>query len=138
MMDIKRITQVVSLLTVVLVVAAMNDCKKVNPQISVKKLPDQTGGMYQISGSGFDGNESVKLEIQNAPLKQPDSWQLGTAAAANGSFSFNSEDFRCASIQDQNQRNQLGGQQVTFVAQGVNSHWSTSATSTAFDILICP
>jgi hypothetical protein len=130
----KTFIQALGLLSL-LVVAG---CKPINVQITVTKLPDQTGGKYSISGTGFSGNESVRLEIQNAPPKQPDTWQLGTASATNGSFSFQTEDFRCAYVADPQTREKLKNQEVRFVATGVTSHYSASAAATANQILICP
>ena len=120
--------------------SACDNVKKVNPQITVTKILDldQTGGRYWIQGTGYDGNEFVSLEIKNAPLKQPSSWHLGSAQAANGNFSFKTEDFRCVYVSDQMKRDQYKNQQLTFVAQGQTSHWSTSAVDTANGVLICP
>jgi hypothetical protein len=117
---------------------AVAGCNPINVHISVTKRPSQTGGKYFISGTGFAGNESVRLEIQHAPLKQPDTWQLGTASAVNGSFSFETEEFRCIFVADEQKRDQLKNQQVTFVATGVTSHYSASAVATANEIIICP
>lgn len=111
----------------------------VNPHITVTKVPDQTGGKYSISGTGFAGNDNlVRLEIQNVPLKQPNTWQLGTAPVANGNFSFQTEDFRCQYVSDSGTRDKLKNQQVTFVATGVTSHYNASAVATANEIFICP
>ncbi len=130
----KTFIQVLGLLSLL----AVAGCKPINVHITVTKLPDQTGGRYSISGTGFAGNELVRLEIQNVPLRQPDTWQLGTASAVNGSFSFQTEDFRCTFVADQQNRDKLKNQQVTFVATGVTSHYSASAVATANEIFICP
>ncbi len=111
----------------------------INPHITVTKVPDQTGGRYAISGTGFAGSDQqVRLEIQNVPLKQPNTWQLGTAPAQGGNFSFQTEDFRCIYIKDPQKRDQLKNQQVTFVATGVTSHYNASAVATANEVFICP
>lgn len=111
----------------------------ISVNIAVTKLPSQTGGKYAISGKGFAGNELVRLEIQNVPLKQPSMWQLGTASTVNGSFSsFETEEFRCIYVKEQQQRDQLKSQQIRFVATGVTSNYSASAVDTAGGIIICP
>ncbi len=140
MSHLKRFIQVLGLLSL-LAGAGCNPNTPVNPinvHLTVNKLPDQTGGKYSISGTGFAGNEQVRLEIQNVPLKQPDFFGLGTASAVNGSFSFETEDFRCTFVQDQQNRDKLKNQQVTFVATGVTSNFSASAQATANEIFICP
>ena len=128
----KTFFQVLGLLSLL----AVAGCVNVN--ITVTKLPDQTGGRYSISGTGFAGNELVRLETQNVPLRQPDTWQLGTASAVNGSFQFQTEDFRCTFVADQQIRDKLKNQQVTFVATGVTSHYNASAVATANEIFVCP
>ena len=114
----------------------------VNPHITVTKVPYQqyqTGGTYSISGTGFAANDNlVRLEIQNVPTYQPDTWQLGTAAVTNGNFSFQTQEFRCKYIRDPQLRDKLKNQQITFVATGQTSHYNASGVATASDIIICP
>lgn len=111
----------------------------VNPHVIVTKVPGQTGGKYSISGTGFGANDTlVRLEIQNVPTYQPDTWQIGTAPVANGNFSFQTQEFRCKYIRDPQTRDKLKNQQVTFVATGVTSHYNASAVATASEIIICP
>jgi hypothetical protein len=136
-----KFIQVVGLFSLLAVVGCPppNPPPAPNPHITVTKLPDETGGRYSISGTGFAGSDQqVRLEIQNAPLKRPDTWQLGTAPAQGGNFSFQTEDFRCNRVDDQQKRDQLKSQQVTFVATGATSHYSASAVATANEIFICP
>ncbi len=107
----------------------------VNAHITVTKDSYSTGGKYSITGTGFPGNDQlVRLEIQNVPTYQPNTWQLGTAPVANGNFSSQTQEFRCKRVADQ----QLKNQQITFVATGVTSHVSASAVATANEIIICP
>jgi hypothetical protein len=108
----------------------------VNPHVTVTKVPPgQTGGNYSISGTGFGANDTlVRLEIQNVPTYQPNTWQLGTAAVTNGNFSFQTQEFRCKYIKDP----QLKNQQITFVATGQTSHYNASGVATASDIIFCP
>ncbi len=40
-------------------------------RIVVVKLPDQSGGKYSIIGNGYVPDETVSLEIKNAPLPPP-------------------------------------------------------------------
>ncbi len=107
------------------------------PQITVAKLPDQIGGKYSISGTNFTGNESVRLEIENVPLRA-NPFPLGFAHPVNGSFSFQTEQFRCTYVQDEGNRDKWKNQQITFVATRASSNLKTTAVSTASGIFICP
>jgi hypothetical protein len=130
----RNIIPITSLLGLAFALLAIAGC--VNPHVTVTKIPPgQTGGKYSISGTGFGANDTlVRLEIQNVPLYQPDTWQLGTAPVANGNFSFQTQEFRCRLARDPQKRNQ----QITFVATGVTSHYSASGVATASDVIICP
>ena len=44
------------------------------PHITVEKIFASTGGKYSIHGAGYDADETVSLEIKNAPLTQPSGW----------------------------------------------------------------
>ena len=108
------------------------------PRITVTKILDQTGGMYSIEGTGYEGNEKVSLNIQNVPLQQPTGWHLGRTAAINGRFSFETEDFHCVRVDDPRLRGQYGKQKVIFVATGLSSGRAASVMDTAGGVLMCP
>jgi len=80
----------------------------------------------------------VSLEIKNAPLTQPSGWQLGNTSAANGTFSFQTEDFRCVRVDDPKLRETYKKQRVIFVATGLNSGQVATVVDTAGGILLCP
>ena len=129
----KSITKLTYPALAALALVAVVGC--VNPHITVTKVPNQTGGKYSISGTGFAGNDNlVRLEIQNVPTYQPNTWQIGAAAVTNGNFSFQTQEFRCKYIKDP----QLKNQQITFVATGQTSHYNASGVATASDIIFCP
>jgi hypothetical protein len=106
--------------------------------ITVEKILASTGGKYSIQGSGYDADETVSLEIKNAPLTQPSGWHLGNASAANGTFSFQTEDFRCVRVDDPKLREKYNKQRVIFVATGLNSGHVATVVDTAGGILLCP
>jgi hypothetical protein len=111
---------------------------RLQPRIRVEKMTDQTGGMYSINGRGYEASEVVSLEIKNAPLTQPSGWHLGNALAVQGKFSFKTEDFRCARVDDARLREQYKSQRVIFVATGLRSGHAATAVDTASGILMCP
>jgi hypothetical protein len=108
------------------------------PSITIEKILEATGGKYSIAGAGYDRDETVSLEIKNAPLAQPSGWHLGNAAAANGRFSFQSEEFHCVRVDDSKLRAEYKKQRVVFVATGLNSGAVATAVDTAGGILMCP
>ena len=108
------------------------------PSIAVEKVLDSTGGKYSIAGTGYDGDETISLEIKNAPLIQPAGWHLGNTAAAHGRFSFQTENFHCVRVDDPKVRAQYQGQRVIFVATGLNSGHVATAVNTAGGVLMCP
>jgi hypothetical protein len=108
------------------------------PHITVEKIFESTGGKYSIHGAGYDPDETVSLEIKNAPLTQPSGWHLGNTSAANGTFSFQTEDFRCVRVDDPKLREKYKKQRVIFVATGLNSGHVATVVDTAGGILLCP
>src|SRR5205807_4683238 len=95
--------------------------RTVHAGITVTKLAESSGGSYSITGHGYQTGEIVSLEIKNAPLTSPGGWQLGMVRAAEGRFSFQTEDFRCVHVDDPKLREQYAQQRVIFVATGLSS-----------------
>ena len=107
------------------------------PRIWVEKVLDSTGGKYSIHGSGFKSGETVSLTIQNAPLMRPSGWHLGNSLAMKGAFSFQTEDFRCVRVDEENPRENYRKQRVVFVATGMNSGLAATAVDSAGEVFVC-
>ncbi len=107
------------------------------PRIWVEKILDSTGGKYSIHGSGFKNGETVSLTIQNAPLMRPSGWHLGNTLSVEGAFSFQTEDFRCVRVDEDNPRESYRKQRVVFVATGLNSGLAAAAVDTAGEVFVC-
>lgn len=132
-------TMIVVVVALVVVVEAYRFyASRSKPSIAVEKVLESTGGKYSITGAGYDGNETVSLEIKNAPLSQPSGWHLGNAAAASGRFSFQSEEFHCVHVDDPKLRADYRTQRVVFVATGLHSGNVATAVDTAGGVLMCP
>ena len=111
---------------------------KPNTRIQVVKAATNDGGIYRVSGRGYEPGETVSLEIKGAPLSQPSGWQLGSIDAVNGTFSFQSEEFRCVHVEPAALREGYKHQSVIFVATGLRSGHVATAIETAEGPLICP
>ena len=112
--------------------------RSIHAGITVTKLTEPFGGRYSITGHGYQTGEMVSLEIKNAPLTAPGGWQLGMARAADGKFSFHTEDFPCVHVDDAKLREQYAQQRVIFVATGLTSGIATTRVETAGGIFVCP
>jgi hypothetical protein len=105
--------------------------------ITVIKVASSAGGSYSITGHDYQSRETVSVEIKNAPLASPGGWQLGTACAVQGRFSFQTENFQCVHVDDPKLREQYAQQRVIFVATGLNSGYTASRVETAGGIFVC-
>jgi hypothetical protein len=107
------------------------------PRIWVEKILDSTGGKYSIHGLGFKNGETVSLTIQNAPLMRPSGWHLGNTLAIDGTFSFQTEGFRCVRVDEEKPRENYSKQRVIFVATGLRSSLAATAADTAGEVFVC-